>query len=112
WIRAGRVPCLDGVRAIAILLVIMDHSRQTIRPALLKSGLWLFGGHFGVTCFFVISGFLISLLLFRELDRQQTISLGGFYARRALRLFPAYLAYLVFVLIATRISVHPIPWPY
>jgi peptidoglycan/LPS O-acetylase OafA/YrhL len=59
WVRKGRVPCLDGIRAISILLVVMDHSRQSIRPAQLKSVLWLFGGHFGVTCFFVISGFLI-----------------------------------------------------
>jgi peptidoglycan/LPS O-acetylase OafA/YrhL len=112
WVRRGRVPCLDGLRAISILLVIMDHSRQTIRPAVLIHFLWLFGGHFGVICFFVISGFLISLLLFREFERTQTISLGGFYARRALRLLPAYLAYLLFVLILTRITVHPISWPY
>lgn len=112
WTRTGRVPCLDGVRAISILLVIMDHSHETVRPAALKQLLWLFGGHFGVTCFFVISGFLISLLLFREFDRTRTLSLGGFYARRALRLLPAYAAYLVFVLIITRITVQPISWHY
>jgi peptidoglycan/LPS O-acetylase OafA/YrhL len=112
WVRRGRVPCLDGVRAISIALVIMGHSQETNHSQILKPLLWLFGGHFGVTCFFVISGFLISLLLFREFDRRQTISLGGFYARRALRLFPAYVAYLVFVLAVTRATINPIPWPY
>jgi peptidoglycan/LPS O-acetylase OafA/YrhL len=112
WVRRGRVPCLDGIRAISIALVIMAHSQETKHSQLLKPLLWLFGGHFGVTCFFVISGFLISLLLFREFDRRQTISLSTFYARRALRLFPAYIAYLVFVLAITRATIHPIPWPY
>jgi len=54
WVRKGRVPCLDGVRAISILLVVLDHSHNTIRPATLKPPLWLFAGHLGVTCFFVI----------------------------------------------------------
>ena len=112
WVRRGRVPCLDGIRAISILLVIMDHSRETIRPALLKSFSWLFGGHFGVTCFFVISGFLISLLLFREFDRNQSISLRGFYARRALRLLPAYIAYLLFALIVTHVTAQTISLSY
>ncbi|HEY1922085.1 MAG TPA: acyltransferase [Tepidisphaeraceae bacterium] len=112
WVRGGRVPCLDGIRAISILLVIMEHSRETIRPVALKSLLWLFGGHFGVTCFFVISGFLISLLLFREFERGQTISLGGFYARRALRLFPACIAYLLFILVLTHVMARPISWVY
>ena len=112
WIHRGRVPCLDGLRAISILLVIMDHAHETVRPAPLKNLLWFFGGHFGVTCFFVISGFLISLLLFREFDRTRSISLGGFYARRALRLLPAFAAYLAFVLIFTRTTSTPVPGRY
>lgn len=112
WVRKGRVPCLDGIRAISIMLVIMEHSRKTIRQASLSAVFGLFGGHLGVTCFFVISGFLVSLLLFRELDRRQTISLGRFYARRALRLLPAYVVYLGFVLVVTRITTHPIAWRY
>jgi peptidoglycan/LPS O-acetylase OafA/YrhL len=112
WVRGGRVPCLDGVRAISILLVIMGHSRAEIHSIALKQFLSLFGGHFGVTCFFVISGFLISLLLFREFERSRTVSLGGFYARRILRILPAYLAYLVLILFVTRITGQSISWPY
>jgi peptidoglycan/LPS O-acetylase OafA/YrhL len=52
-------------------------------------------GRFGVSLFFVLSGFLITLLLVRERERTSTVSLKKFYARRALRIFPAYYAFLV-----------------
>ncbi len=60
------------------------------------------GGHFaaarlGVDLFFVLSGFLITLLLFREQDRDGRISLRAFYTRRSLRILPAYYTYLAFV---------------
>src|SRR5208282_2593045 len=90
WTRKGRVPILDGLRAIAIALVIWSHY-YTVHP----TGKLLKGvGHLGVTCFFVISGFLITLLLLREHERRGSISLKGFYARRALRILPASFTYL------------------
>lgn len=82
--------CLDGLRAASILAVIWHHA-QTGIPALPGSE----RGFLGVDMFFVISGFLIVTLLLRERDRAGSISLGRFYARRTLRIFPAYYAILL-----------------
>jgi peptidoglycan/LPS O-acetylase OafA/YrhL len=73
-----RWPALDGLRAVAVLAVIIYHF-----------GL-LPGGYLGVDLFFVLSGFLITSLLIREWDRRRGhISFRDFYRRRVLRLFPA-----------------------
>ncbi len=72
-------PDLEGLRGLAILLVVIFHAA----PGLLG------GGFIGVDVFFVISGFLITGLLARELDRTGRIALGNFYARRVRRLLPA-----------------------
>ncbi|MDX6709941.1 MAG: hypothetical protein QOH96_957 [Blastocatellia bacterium] len=90
--RAQHVPALDGLRGLAILLVITHHQ---LIPLSLK------GGFLGVDLFFVLSGFLITTLLLTEFDAAKTISLGNFYARRALRLGPALLLYLLVCLIVT-----------
>jgi peptidoglycan/LPS O-acetylase OafA/YrhL len=82
--KLGYRPELDGLRAVAILLVIVHH------------GDLLPGGAFGVDIFFVLSGFLITTLLLAEWERTGTISLAGFYRRRALRLLPALFALLLF----------------
>ncbi|MEZ5376377.1 MAG: acyltransferase [Acidimicrobiales bacterium] len=75
----GFVPALDGVRALAVLIVVAYH------------GDWfrIQGGFIGVDVFFVLSGFLITRLLVDEHARFGEISLRSFYLRRALRLFPA-----------------------
>jgi len=70
---------VQGLRAIAVLTVIAGHAGVTFLP----------GGFVGVDVFFVISGFLISHLLFREVDRNGKVSLRDFYARRARRILPA-----------------------
>ena len=57
------------------------------------------GGALGVSLFFIISGYLITALLLREKERCGKISLGKFYARRALRIFPAFYLYLIVVVI-------------
>lgn len=77
--KLGHRPALDGVRGIAILLVIASHFDHRYSS----------GGPVGVTVFFVLSGFLITALLLEERDRTGCVSLGGFYLRRARRLFPA-----------------------
>ena len=79
-------PDIDGLRAIAILSVILFHAFPT----------FIRGGFVGVDIFFVISGFLISGIVFKGL-RQGTFSFGSFYIHRARRIFPA----LVLVLAAT-----------
>jgi peptidoglycan/LPS O-acetylase OafA/YrhL len=78
----GHRPWLDGVRGVAVLLVLAFHFR------------FLTGGCFGVDVFFVLSGFLITTLLVSEWRRRGAISLPRFYLRRILRLFPALLALL------------------
>jgi peptidoglycan/LPS O-acetylase OafA/YrhL len=79
----GYRPALDGVRAVAILLVVTFHATA-----------WPFGGPYGVDLFFVLSGFLITTLLLEERERDGSISLRAFYARRARRLLPAVTAML------------------
>jgi peptidoglycan/LPS O-acetylase OafA/YrhL len=80
----GYRPELDGIRAIAILLVYAHHLKQPLLP----------GGFLGVDIFFVLSGFLITHLLLGEWQRKSSISIKYFFARRALRLLPALFFYL------------------
>lgn len=87
------IPSLDGLRAVSIALVFLAHVGGTRHaPALL--GRFHNIGNLGVKVFFVISGFLITTLLLREWERSGRISLKGFYLRRALRIFPAFYAYV------------------
>jgi peptidoglycan/LPS O-acetylase OafA/YrhL len=83
---------LDGLRAAAILAVLWHHSAKVAPGSLLAAR-----GFLGVDLFFVISGFLITTLLLRERQRSGSISLRRFYARRFLRIFPAYYLTLAFV---------------
>ena len=87
--RLGYVPALDGIRGVAIALVIATHYWGL--PG---------GGPLGVGLFFVLSGFLITTLLLEELDTGR-FGLRGFYARRCRRLLPA-LAVLLVVYVAVR----------
>jgi len=83
--RGSYLPYLDGIRGIAILLVIGFHAH-------IKQ---LGGGYIGVDLFFVLSGFLITSLLIKEWNRAGRVNLGHFYMRRALRLLPAVVLLLV-----------------
>jgi peptidoglycan/LPS O-acetylase OafA/YrhL len=94
----GRIPSLDGLRAISIAMVLFAHLAGTERfPVMARTGNLLGLGELGVHVFFVISGFLITRLLMDELDRHGRISLSAFYLRRTLRIFPPYYAYLAVV---------------
>ena len=73
------IPSLDGLRALSVLAVIVYHANK----------LWLPGGFLGVEVFFVISGYLITLLLLAESEANGTVSLKQFWLRRARRLLPA-----------------------
>ena len=79
------VPGLDGLRALAVLAVIVYHANRE----------WLGGGFLGVEVFFVISGYLITLLLIAERERMGTVSLREFWIRRARRLLPALFTLLI-----------------
>jgi peptidoglycan/LPS O-acetylase OafA/YrhL len=93
WLRRGRIPALDGIRAVSITLVVIAHAVGT---GVLPMNVRVVGvaADVGVRSFFVLSGFLITTLLLRELEREKTISLAGFYVRRAFRIFPAFYTYL------------------
>jgi peptidoglycan/LPS O-acetylase OafA/YrhL len=96
--RLGYRPALDGVRAIAIALVVSAHAFG-----------WPKDGGLGVDLFFVLSGFLITTLLLEERDESGRISIGAFYRRRARRLGPALLALLAVA--AFTIPVAQLLWP-
>ena len=92
----GRIPSLDGLRAISIGLVLLAHLVGTRSfPLSVESGQVLALGELGVHVFFVISGFLITRLLLDELGSTGRISLSNFYFRRTMRIFPAYYFFLL-----------------
>lgn len=86
--RAEHLPALDGLRAVAVFVVISYHAG-------VMQGV---PGDLGVTLFFVLSGFLITWLLAKEFAATGSISIRSFYARRALRIFPAYYVFILFSL--------------
>lgn len=87
--KFGHISGLDGIRACAVLIVILSHvGLSHIIP-----------GQFGVTVFFFLSGYLITTLLRKEMTQDQTISLKGFYFRRVIRIVPPMLIAIALVLI-------------
>lgn len=97
--KLGYRPALDGLRAVAVLAVLTYHAG------------WIPGGFLGVDVFFTLSGFLITTLLCEEHARTGTISIRRFYVRRARRLLPALVVFLLVcggILFATR---PPAFWP-
>jgi peptidoglycan/LPS O-acetylase OafA/YrhL len=91
-------PDIEGLRGIAILTVVAYHA-----------GLPGFGGGYvGVDVFFVLSGYLITGLLFTEMEKKGSISLPGFYARRARRLLPASVLTLLITVAATYLIYSPV----
>jgi len=98
---------IDGIRAIAILWVILFHAwikLHRVFPDLLDVAVqnpllvWLTKGDLGVDLFFVISGFLIGTILFKEYKKTNTINFKSFYLRRLFRLLPVYLFSMVIAL--------------
>src|SRR5438067_3222943 len=83
-LREKNIPALNGIRAVAVALVMLFHFGFKGIP----------GGH-GVLMFFVLSGFLITWLLLLEQEEKGSISLRAFYVRRALRILPAAYAFLL-----------------
>tara|TARA_R110001599_G_scaffold353742_2_gene596042 strand:- start:16504 stop:18474 length:1971 start_codon:yes stop_codon:yes gene_type:complete len=98
WPPLGYRPDIQGLRALAVILVIVFHAGLPL----------LSGGYIGVDVFFVISGFLISGLLFRELAKDGRIQFGRFYARRARRLLPVAAFVLVVTLLASMWLLSPL----
>ncbi len=88
----SHIPSLDGLRGVSILLVLIFH-------VMLKQDHYIFKGDFGVDIFFVISGFIITTLLFKERIKNGSISLKKFYIRRSLKIIPIAYCYLAFVVL-------------
>ncbi|MFK5893273.1 MAG: acyltransferase family protein [Pseudomonadota bacterium] len=87
---------IDGLRAVAVLAVILYHIDKTLIP----------GGFVGVDIFFVISGYLISLHIFKDLNKK-SFSLVEFYRRRIKRIVPAMLVVIAITLILTQLIFRP-----
>jgi peptidoglycan/LPS O-acetylase OafA/YrhL len=92
----GHIPALDGIRAVAVLLVIIYHAEAP----------FFADGYLGVDMFFVLSGFLITSILLRDIEETGRIDLWRFYMRRLRRLMPALLCLVIlYALLA------PAVWP-
>jgi len=89
-------PGLDGLRALAILVVIIFHANPNV----------LVGGYIGVDLFFVLSAYLITSILAEEFRANNSVNLPRFYLRRFLRLGPALL-----LMLAVYLLVAPFAWP-
>ena len=96
WLRReigkSHILALDSLRGFSAVLVLAAHLH--VAPFVC--------GYIGVSVFFVISGFLITWLLLQENNHTGTISLKAFYARRTLRIFPAFYVYWVACVVANR----------
>ncbi len=91
-------PDIEGLRAVAILLVIFSHAGLPIFPS----------GFIGVNVFFVLSGYLITNLLLEEIRTTGRLNLARFYARRARRLLPAAMLLVVAVCLVEAIAINPL----
>jgi peptidoglycan/LPS O-acetylase OafA/YrhL len=107
---AGRIPSLDGLRAISIAAVLLGHlAGSTNFPTaigdIVRDNGFVDFANFGVTVFFVISGFLITGILMKESQRPGGVSLRRFYLRRTMRIFPAYYVFIASVVGLTAIGI-------
>ena len=93
-------PDIQGLRAVAVGLVLLYHAGLTLFP----------GGYVGVDVFFVISGFLITGMLVRQAEERGRIDLADFYARRIRRILPAATVVLAFVAIITLLVLPRTRW--
>ena len=105
------VPALDGVRGVAILLVLAAHfggGRKFASIIMQAVGQLMAGGWVGVDLFFVLSGFLITAILLKTLNLPEYYR--SFYGRRILRVFPIYYLTLIVTFIISLISHQPWRW--
>jgi peptidoglycan/LPS O-acetylase OafA/YrhL len=97
-LKGGFRPDVEGLRAVAVVAVLLYHAGVPFAR----------GGYVGVDVFFVISGFLITGLLVRELEKTGTVSLSRFYSRRAKRLLPLTVVVLAFVVALSWLLFDPV----
>lgn len=104
---SARIPSLDGLRAVSIGLVLFAHLCGTANFPVEHE--FFNAGNMGVRVFFIISGFLITGILLREIEKTGTINLPKFYYRRTLRIFPAYYFFLGVVGVSALVGILKIP---
>ena len=94
--KEERIPYLDRLRGYSILAVLLDHTLTTDHWLSRHPYLCILiaDATLGVRVFFVLSGFLITTLLFHEEEKKSRISIRGFYERRIARIFPAFYLYI------------------
>lgn len=98
-VKKPQISSLNGIRAVSALVVVSYH--LTLRG---------FHGNYGVTMFFVLSGFLITNLLLKEREQTGTVSLKNFYLRRTLRIFPAFYGFVLFYVAVHYFAHHEVRW--
>jgi peptidoglycan/LPS O-acetylase OafA/YrhL len=110
--QSRRVRELDVLRGVAILLVLGHHAgvTPTHLPALVQEGLdrWAMAGWVGVDLFFVLSGFLVSGLLFQEYRASGHVRIGRFLVRRGFKIYPAFYALLISTVIVDHALRRPV----
>lgn len=111
---------LNGIRTIAAIGVMVSHINLALNKFNItntslfgfnkehKPGGWLLGEH-GVTMFFVLSGFLITFLLYKEFEKTGTINIKAFYIRRILRIWPLYYLYFFIAIITVFVLFGSLP---
>src|SRR5258708_22210380 len=90
-----RIPSLDGLRAISISLVVVGHWTELRYHSSTAADVAGAFANLGVRIFFIISGYLITTLLLKEYGKTSTIGLREFYVRRAYRILPAAIVFMV-----------------
>ena len=103
-ISSRTIPSLDGLRAVAVLMVIAGHLRSSVLDRIPFNASFRRGG-VGVGIFFVISGFLITHLLIEEQNKTGQLDLKRFYLRRSFRIFPPFYVFLGFVAVLSAFKV-------
>ena len=92
--NSGRIPSLDGFRALSVLIVFAGHaqfsgmSTEDVANFFASDPVFILPARFGVTVFFFISGYIITTLMRSEYERSGTVSFRNFYLRRVYRIFP------------------------
>lgn len=95
-VASSKLPALDGLRAISILLVLFHHSIFSQASSIVFK---IDFGAIGVQIFFVISGFLITTLLLKERNSQGNFNLKNFYVRRAFRILPLVFLFMLVLML-------------
>jgi peptidoglycan/LPS O-acetylase OafA/YrhL len=100
-----RIPSLDGIRGVLLIIVMSAHTLGTRNFPLSRDAIPMEGlAYTAMRTFFIISGFLITGILLNELNRRGSVNLMRFYFKRTFRIFPAYYAFLVIIAIAATLG--------